>query len=100
MKAGYPYGKSAGKFPLIPVIGGGIVAGTFIYFATAGKEENNPDDCTFSASATPTGATCGLSNGSVNLTLNPQASYMYQWSTGASPPTLNNIPAGSYSVTV
>jgi hypothetical protein len=89
-----------GSFPWIPVIGGVVGVGTLVYFATKGNDEDDPVDCAFTATASTTSSTCGLSNGAVVLTVNPAGTYTYQWSNGASTPSLNNIPAGNYSVTV
>jgi gliding motility-associated-like protein len=52
------------------------------------------------ATATPVAATCGLSNGGVNLSVTPAGTYTYNWSSGQSTQNLTNIPAGPYSVTV
>ena len=53
-------------------------------------------------SLTTTAATCnGVSDGSITLTATGgNGTYTYQWSNGATTASLNNIPAGSYSVTV
>ncbi|HZV68058.1 MAG TPA: gliding motility-associated C-terminal domain-containing protein [Saprospiraceae bacterium] len=45
-------------------------------------------------------ATCGQNNGSINLTMTPSGSYNFNWSNGSSSEDLNNIPGGSYAVTV
>jgi hypothetical protein len=47
-------------------------------------------------------ATCGLSNGSINLTAGGTSSgpYTFLWSNGATDEDLMNIPSGAYSVTV
>lgn len=103
MKPGYPFGKVAGQaLPLFPLIGGAVIAGSLVYFAAAGGDGGDDpiDDCTFTATATATGSTCELSNGSIILNVNPQSSYSYLWSNGAMSASLNNIPAGNYSVTV
>ncbi len=100
MKARNPYGKPGGSIVSIPVIGGVAVAGTFLYFAATGKKEDDPVDCSFTATATPAGTTCGLSNGSIVLNVIPPGSYSYQWSNGSVTETLYNIPAGFYAVTV
>ncbi len=42
----------------------------------------------------------GGTDGSINLTVNPIATYTYSWSNGQSTEDLSNIPAGSYTVTV
>ena len=72
----------------------------------------NTEGCTSSASITvesgggpdlttdPTAATCGESNGSIDLTAIPPQSYDFLWSTGATTPDLLNVPPGTYSVTV
>ncbi|MDB5227390.1 MAG: peptidase protein [Bacteroidota bacterium] len=55
-----------------------------------------------SSTHTQTNVTCnGGSNGSA--TIIPSGTtlpYLYHWSTGSASPTLNNIPAGTYTVTV
>jgi gliding motility-associated-like protein len=53
------------------------------------------------ASATVTQATCGLSNGAINLTAQGgQPGYQFTWSSGQNTEDLSNIPAGDYTVTV
>jgi hypothetical protein len=53
------------------------------------------------ASATATNATCGASNGSVNLTVGGGTSpYTYLWSNGATTEDISGLPAGTYSVMV
>jgi gliding motility-associated-like protein len=52
-------------------------------------------------SAALTAATCGLSNGAVNLTASGgSAPYTFSWSNGATTEDLADVPAGSYTVTV
>ncbi|MBI5914271.1 MAG: hypothetical protein HY842_02770, partial [Bacteroidetes bacterium] len=54
-----------------------------------------------SPSLTVTAATCGLSNGAVNLSVSGGAPpYSYTWSNGATTEDLANVPAASYTVTV
>ena len=45
-------------------------------------------------------SSCGESNGSIDLTAIPPQSFEFLWSNGATTPDLNNVPAGTYSVTV
>lgn len=52
-------------------------------------------------SATPTAATCGSSDGLIDLNVTSgTAPYTYNWSNGATTEDLNNVAAGSYTVTV
>ena len=53
-----------------------------------------------SASATPTPATCGQSNGSVDLTVGGTPPYIFQWSNGASTEDLTDVPPGTYTVLI
>lgn len=104
MKPGYDDVKAgAHKFPWILAVPGAVGAGTLIYFATQGDDDDDPIDtvdCSFTATATPSGTTCELSNGSIALNVNPAASYSFLWSNGAVTQALDNIPPGNYSVTV
>lgn len=45
-------------------------------------------------------ATCGQSNGAVDLSISPSGSYTFNWSNGTTIEDLINIAPGSYSVTV
>jgi Zn-dependent metalloprotease/subtilisin-like proprotein convertase family protein len=48
-----------------------------------------------------TSASCGVSNGAINLTVsNGNAPYTYNWSNGASTEDISNVAAGVYTVTV
>lgn len=91
---------AAGVFPWIPVIVGVAAAGTVTYFLLDQKETTDTVDCIFTASAIPTNSTCGLSNGGITLNVIPPGSYTYQWSNGSMSQSIDNIPAGSYSVTI
>ncbi len=48
----------------------------------------------------PTAATCGQSNGSIDLSYSLSNSYEYLWSNGATTQDIENVPSGIYSVTV
>jgi hypothetical protein len=57
----------------------------------------------FNTNGTIVNATCGGSNGSINVTVNgggPNNNYSYLWSNGATTQDLNNVPAGTYTLTV
>ena len=45
-------------------------------------------------------ASCGSSNGSISLSITPSNGNQFQWSTGFTGQSLENIPAGIYTVTV
>ena len=101
MKPGNPYAIAGGKgFPWIPVVAGAVGVGALVFILSDQKEMQDTVDCTFTASATPTSSTCGLSNGGIILNVIPPGSYSYQWSNGGVSQALNNIPAGVYSATV
>lgn len=60
-------------------------------------------DAFFNMSYNSVDASCSQSNGSINLSVfggGPNANYTYLWSNGATTQDLNNIPAGTYTVTV
>ncbi len=62
---------------------------------------NTKLNCTLAASASPTGTTCGLSNGSAALNVTgANGTPSYTWSNGSSSSSLTNVAAGNYSVTV
>ncbi len=76
-------------------------------------EVTDADGCTFtasvtinepeaiSASAVPSLASCGLSDGSINLTVNGGTSpYNYAWSNGAVVQDPDQVPAGDYDVLI
>lgn len=57
--------------------------------------------CFISATAAPVHAKCGLSNGSVNLTVaDGTGPFTYNWSNGATTEDLVNVGAGTYTVTI
>lgn len=62
------------------------------------------NDAFFNVINTHVNASCGLSNGSINVSVNGGGggggTYTYLWSNGATTQDLNNIPAGTYTVTV
>lgn len=54
-----------------------------------------------SLTTAPTNANCGMSNGSINLTVSSGTSpYTYLWSNNATIEDLGSLPAGNYRVTV
>lgn len=77
-----------------------------------GVTVTNSNGCTASASITidnnpgPQGvltssnATCGQSNGFIDLTMDPPTNYNYLWSNGMNTQDIGNLAPGSYSVTV
>lgn len=84
---------SAGSYS-VTISAGGSCENTFTYNVTDAI-------VTPLINLTATSATCGQSNGSVNLTMNTGTPpYTYDWSSGDSAEDLMNIEAGTYSVTV
>ncbi|MCC6726980.1 MAG: gliding motility-associated C-terminal domain-containing protein [Saprospiraceae bacterium] len=60
---------------------------------------NGGTDFTLSALSTAN-TSCASVNGAVNLSVTPAGSYTYLWSNGANSQDLQNVGAGSYTVTV
>ena len=85
-----------------------LPAGTYTITATIGVTctqtqsftiANTPN--TPNATLTPTGTTCSLDNGAVNLSVTGGVSpYTYLWSNGSTDPNLTNVLAGPFTVTV
>jgi gliding motility-associated-like protein len=58
------------------------------------------DEITITPAATTTAAICDQSNGAVDLSVQPSGTYTYNWSNGATTEDLNDVPPGTYTVTV
>lgn len=56
--------------------------------------------CNGATTITPTHASCGTNNGSATASISGFTSPSFAWSNGSTTPTINNLPAGVYSVTV
>lgn len=56
--------------------------------------------CNIDIDAVPGPTQCGLSAGSITLSVLPAGEYTFQWSNGAVTQNLADLPSGSYSVTV
>lgn len=64
-------------------------------------EGSCPNICGLALEATTTPVTCGESDGSINIiTSGGSGNFTYQWSTGATSASINNLSDGIYSVTV
>jgi hypothetical protein len=97
MKPGYPFVDNA-PFPWLPVVGGVVAVGIGTYLLVYNGEDEEP--CTFSVTFQTTNSTCGQANGSATIIPSPADEYNYEWSTGDTGPTISNVPAGTYSITV
>ncbi len=80
--------------------------GTYVVIVTDGAGCSNTESFTVannivlpSLSQIVTNATCGQSNGTIDLSVNPAGSYTYIWTNGSTTQDLTNIAAGTYSVT-
>lgn len=54
----------------------------------------------FTATFTTDNASCGVTNGSATISVNPPSEYTYLWSNQQTGATLNQVGPGVYSVTV
>ncbi|MBK7342636.1 MAG: hypothetical protein IPJ06_05685 [Saprospiraceae bacterium] len=84
-----------------------IAAGTYTVTVSAGGSCTNTASFTVAdntqppnLTATPTASTCGLNNGSIDLSVTPAGAYTFIGSNGATTEDLSGIAAGTYSVTV
>ncbi|MBK8562300.1 MAG: gliding motility-associated C-terminal domain-containing protein [Saprospiraceae bacterium] len=84
-------GIAAGSYTVTVTDGGGCTASASF---TVTNNTASP-----SANLNPTAATCGQSNGAVDLILTPPGAYTFAWSNGEATEDLTNVAAGSYSVT-
>ena len=86
-----------------------ILAGTYSLTVTGANgctstvnvtvpNNNPPIDIT--SNITPNTACVGTFNGSINVTVTPPAAYTYIWSNNATTQDLNNLPTGTYFLTV
>jgi hypothetical protein len=57
-------------------------------------------ECNFTISTTLVPAHCDLSDGVISVEVNEPGTYTYLWSNGASGPEIEDIPAGTYTVTI
>ncbi len=56
--------------------------------------------CVFNVSLEVTPATCDFNSGSITSSVDPPGVYTYNWSTGATSPSVSNLSAGDYTLTV
>ena len=56
--------------------------------------------CDFTATFNNSNASCGFEDGSSTVIVNPGGTYDYTWSTGDSGPSITDVPAGFYTVTI
>jgi gliding motility-associated-like protein len=61
---------------------------------------DGPNCCTWNISAAIVQPACGVSNGSISLTVLPASNYTYTWSNNVTTANNNNIGAGLYRVTI
>ncbi|MCC6724276.1 MAG: hypothetical protein IT258_07160, partial [Saprospiraceae bacterium] len=85
-------GIAAGTYSVTVTDGGGCTASASF---TVANNTASP-----SATLNATAATCGQSNGAVDLIISPPGNYTFAWSNGEATEDLTNVAAGSYSVTV
>lgn len=84
----------------------GLIVGTYSVTVTSGLGCSGTLSVTITTtpaitlSQTHVNASCGNSNGSINLTVSPVGNYNYIWSNGASTEDISNLLAGTYYVTV
>jgi hypothetical protein len=57
-------------------------------------------DCMFDAFFETIPASCGLEDGSISVEVSEPGVYTYEWSNGDSGPSLTDVEAGTYSVTI
>lgn len=69
-----------------------------LYYQTTSCVTCTPANLTLTV--TPTNATCGTQGSATASASGSSSPYTYTWSTGATGPSVNNLAAGSYSVTV
>ncbi|MEO8149616.1 MAG: SprB repeat-containing protein, partial [Bacteroidia bacterium] len=82
-------------------VGTYIVTVTDIYGCTITGSYDITSPSAITISPAIINSTCGINNGSINLTVNGgTGSYVYLWNTGATTNSLNNLLQGSYQVTV
>jgi gliding motility-associated-like protein len=85
-----------------------VLSGTYTVTVTGGNGctttqaltvQNDVFTPAITSSLSPT-TSCLVNNGSVDLTITPAGTYTYQWSNTAQTEDLNNLAAGTYTVTV
>jgi hypothetical protein len=65
------------------------------------NDQTNENCCSLSLSAVPLNTTCtAAANGSIDLSVSGGSTYTYSWSNGATSQDIQNLAAGTYTVTV
>ncbi|MBK8828924.1 MAG: hypothetical protein IPO26_20250 [Saprospiraceae bacterium] len=84
-----------------------LMAGSYTVIVTDASSCSNMATFTVSENVTNpslstaiTDATCGLSNGNIDLSVAPSGIYTFSWSNGATSEDINNLSIGTYIVTV